>query len=93
MEYFTTPESVLAWTERGAAFSPHAGADLSMYAEGLPRDLAAINEQATSYRFDASDIMPAPVGTETFWRMMTEYIAGNVDLETALRDIDASWPR
>jgi len=93
MEYFTTPESVLAWTERGAAFSPHEGAGLDMYGEGLPRDLAAINEQATSFRFDASDMMPAPVGTETFWRLMTEYVAGDLDLDQALREIDASWPR
>ena len=93
MEYFTTPESTLAWTQKGTAFSPHLQAGPDMYGTELARDLAAIVEEATSFRFDGSDQMPGEVGTGSFWHMMTEYVAGAVDLDTAMREIDDSWPR
>jgi alpha-glucoside transport system substrate-binding protein len=43
-------------------------------------------------RFDASDLMPAEVGAGSFWKAMTDYISGSADLETALQEIDDSWP-
>ncbi len=48
---------------------------------------------ATVVRFDGSDSMPGAVGTGSFWKEMTSWVSGQVDeLETALKDIDASWP-
>ena len=31
---------------------------------------------ATTFRFDASDLMPAAVGTGSFWTGMIDYVAG-----------------
>jgi alpha-glucoside transport system substrate-binding protein len=33
------------------------------------------------------------VGAGSFWKGMTDYIAGTRDLDTALQEIDAAWPR
>ena len=51
--------------------------------------LSALQED--SARFDASDLMPSEVGSGTFWTAMNEWMRGK-DLETALADVEASWP-
>ena len=44
------------------------------------------------FLFDGSDQMPGEVGAGTFWKDMTAWISGQEDLDTALTNIDASWP-
>ncbi len=55
----------------------------------LPRILL----NAETVRFDASDLMPPEVGAGTFWSSMVDYVTGAVDLDTALQEIDDSWPQ
>jgi alpha-glucoside transport system substrate-binding protein len=44
-------------------------------------------------RFDASDLMPAAVGSGSFWTGMIEYVKGGPDsLDGVLSDIEASYP-
>jgi len=50
-------------------------------------------QNATSFRFDGSDLMPGEVGAGTFWTGMVDYISGVADLDTVTSEIDASWPR
>ena len=49
--------------------------------------------QITSFRFDASDLMPGEVGAGSFWKGMTDWVSGAADLDTVLAEIDASWPQ
>jgi alpha-glucoside transport system substrate-binding protein len=37
--------------------------------------------------------MPGEVGTGSFWKEMTAWASGTEDLATALKNIDASWPK
>jgi alpha-glucoside transport system substrate-binding protein len=93
MEYFTKGESLKTWLAAGGALSPHKDTDLAWYGNDVERGIAALVAEATSVRFDGSDLMPGQVGAGSFWKGMTDYIAGTVDLATALSEIDASWPR
>ena len=93
MEYFTKGEAVKEWLAAGGALSPHLDSELDWYGVDLERDLAALVAEATSVRFDGSDLMPGEVGAGSFWKGMTDWVSGSVDLETALAEIDASWPR
>lgn len=44
-------------------------------------------------RFDASDLMPAAVGSGSFWTGMIDYVKGGPSsLDGVLADIEASWP-
>jgi alpha-glucoside transport system substrate-binding protein len=44
-------------------------------------------------RFDASDLMPAEVGSGSFWTGMIQYVRGGPgSLEGVLQDIEDSWP-
>jgi alpha-glucoside transport system substrate-binding protein len=93
MEYFTVPESASGWLEGGGALAAQQTATPDMYGVDLERGIAELAAQATSFRFDGSDLMPAEVGQGTFWEDMTSYVGGSIDLDTALKEIDASWPQ
>ncbi|MDW8325519.1 MAG: ABC transporter substrate-binding protein [Anaerolineales bacterium] len=93
MEYFTYGEHLKTWVSSGGAISPHLDSDLSWYTNDVDRGVAKIILEATAVRFDASDLMPGQVGAGSFWKEMTSYVAGTVDLDTALKNIDATWPK
>jgi alpha-glucoside transport system substrate-binding protein len=72
--------------------SPHKDFDASLYPNELTRSIAKVATDSTAFLFDGSDQMPGEVGAGTFWKDMTAWISGQEDLETALKNIDASWP-
>lgn len=92
-QYFSTGESLKGWVEQGGAILTHNDADLNWYKDPVTRGVAEIIRNATTFRFDASDLMPGAVGAGTFWKYMTDYVSGSIDRETALKQIDASWPK
>ncbi len=92
MEYFTVPESAGGWLSDGGALAVHQTTTPDMYGQELERNLAELVANATSFRFDGSDLMPGEVGAGTFWTGMTDYVSGAADLDTVLPEIDASWP-
>ena len=92
MEFFSTGESVKAWVQAGGAISPHLDSSLDWYTNEIDRGVADIILNATSLRFDGSDLMPGEVGAGQFWKSMTSYVSESIDLDTALKEIDAAWP-
>jgi alpha-glucoside transport system substrate-binding protein len=93
MELFTKGEHLKEWMKLGGAIAPHKDADLAWYGSDIERGVAKIIQDATAVRFDGSDLMPGQVGAGSFWKEMTSYVAGAEDLDTALKNIDASWPK
>jgi alpha-glucoside transport system substrate-binding protein len=92
MDFFTRGESLKAWLATGGALSPHNDVQLDWYGSEVEQGIAALVAEATSVRFDGSDLMPGAVGSGSFWKGMTDWISGTVDLDTALAEIDAAWP-
>jgi alpha-glucoside transport system substrate-binding protein len=92
MEYFTTPQSVSGWMEGGGAIAAHQTATEDMYGSPLDWGVSELVSQATSFRFDGSDLMPGEVGAGSFWEQISSYVAGSIDLDTAMQEIDATWP-
>jgi alpha-glucoside transport system substrate-binding protein len=93
MEYFTTPQSAQGWLDTGGALAAHLSATPDMYGQPLEAGIAGLIVNATSFRFDASDLMPQEVGQGSFWSGMTDWVSGAADLATVMAEIDASWPR
>jgi alpha-glucoside transport system substrate-binding protein len=92
IEYFTTYESVAPWIKiGGGAISPHKNAVLSDYTNPIDKKAAEIIQNASSARFDGSDLMPAEVGSGSFWKGITDYVSGSADLDQALTTIQAGW--
>ena len=93
IQYFSTGESLKVWIESGGAISAHNDADLNWYVDPVTRGVAETIRNATTFRFDGSDMMPGAVGAGTFWKYMTDYVSGTITRQQALDAIDASWPR
>jgi alpha-glucoside transport system substrate-binding protein len=72
--------------------SPHKDFALDNYPDELTRSVASVAYDSSAFLFDGSDQMPGEVGAGSFWRDMTAWISGQEDLDTALKNIDDSWP-
>ncbi len=80
------------WVKSGGAIVPYYDSNLDWYTNDVDRGVAEMILNASSVRFDGSDLMPGEVGAGSFWTGMTNYFSGAVDMDTALEEIDASWP-
>lgn len=90
--YLTTPE----WNNKKAAlggwFSPNLGLDTANVADPVNKVAVEILQNATTFRFDASDLMPGEVGAGSFWTEMTAWIAEDKADQAVLDAIQATWP-
>jgi alpha-glucoside transport system substrate-binding protein len=93
MQAFASAEHLKGWLGAGGAIAPQKDVDLSWYGSDIDREVGKAIIEAETVRFDASDLMPGEVGAGSFWKEMTSFVAGNEDLDTALANIDASWPK
>ena len=82
--------------QASSRISPNVNVGPECYANDILADASVILTDALASgtgRFDASDLMPAEVGSGSFWTGMIEYMRGGPDnAETVLDDIEASWP-
>jgi len=77
--------------------SPNVEVGPDCYANKILADASEVLTTALKEgtgRFDASDLMPAQVGSGSFWTGMVKYIKGGPSsLDGVLNDIEASWPK
>jgi len=93
MDYFTYGDSMRGWMAAGGALATQNDAQLDWYGSDVERGIAQLTQEATALRFDGSDLMPGAVGSGSFWKGITDYVAGTVDLDTAMDEIDTAWPK
>jgi alpha-glucoside transport system substrate-binding protein len=91
MEFFTTGESIKSWVQSGGVIAPMNDAPLEWYATESDRRMAKLVQEASTLRFDGSDLMPGKVGAGTFWKGMTDYVSGTATLDQALEQIQSGW--
>jgi alpha-glucoside transport system substrate-binding protein len=76
--------------------SPNIEVGPDCYANDILADASVVLTQSLedgTGRFDASDLMPAAVGSGSFWTGMVRYLQEGPDsLESVLADIEASFP-
>jgi alpha-glucoside transport system substrate-binding protein len=73
--------------------SANKGVDLANVANPIDKKSVQILQDSNSvFRFDGSDLMPAAVGSGTFWKGMTDWITGK-DTQATLDFIEGSWPK
>ncbi|MEI2419448.1 carbohydrate ABC transporter substrate-binding protein, partial [Arthrospira platensis SPKY2] len=89
MQYLASPQPQEIWAEIGGFLSPHQGVNQEAYPNDLTRQQAQLLTEAEVFRFDASDLMPAAVGSGAFWEGMVNYVSeGNLD--EVLQNIEAA---
>ena len=90
IQYLQTPLSHEIWMAQTGLLTPHKGVNIDAYANGTLRKQGEILLNATTFRFDASDLMPGAVGAGSFWTGMVNYVAGAPATEVA-DAIQRSW--
>jgi len=90
-EYMSTPEWADARVKLGGFISANNGADPSLASSGFLTDaMTLLQDPKTVFRFDASDLMPATVGSGSFWKGMVNWIDGK-PTDEVLSDIQAGY--
>jgi alpha-glucoside transport system substrate-binding protein len=99
VQAFQTYLSSAEWANEKATTTPNGGwvsANTGLDVDNLvsPSDkLSAeiLQDPNAVFRFDGSDQMPGPVGSDAFWKQATAWITGQSTSET-LDKIEAAWP-
>ena len=79
--------------ELGGVISANKGLDPSLASSAIGRQSVEIlQDPDTVFRFDGSDLMPAAVGTSSFWTGMVDWVTGTVTTDQLLSNIDSTFP-
>ncbi|MBA7473408.1 hypothetical protein ES705_05430 [subsurface metagenome] len=90
VKYLATAQPQEIWAAKGGGFiSPNKAVSLDAYPDELTKKMAEMVVNAEVFRFDASDLMPAAVGSGSFWTGTLDYVGGK-DLDTVLEEIEDS---
>ena len=93
MQWFSTPDAVTERVATGGFLAASNAVPLASYTIYPMSDLAAIAQNATVSRPDASDSMVKDVGSGTFLKGLVKWISQNGEGTQAIFDeIEASWP-
>lgn len=73
--------------------SANEGVDKSVYTDPIDQLSAKyLTDPKATFRFDASDLMPAAVGSGQEWTSFTAWFAQGESISQVTKDIDAAWP-
>ena len=75
---------------RSGFLTPHAGINPELFGDPTLKKMNEILLNATTFRFDGSDLMPAGVGAGSFWTGMIDYVGGK-SAEDVTSEIQSSW--
>jgi len=90
IEFLKSPIAHEIWMAQKGFLTPHKGVNAKMYADDTLRGMGDILLNATTFRFDGSDLMPGGVGAGSFWTGMVDY-AGGKDAAEVTKGIQDSW--
>jgi alpha-glucoside transport system substrate-binding protein len=90
MEFFKLPIAHEVMMAQTGFLTPHKGVNPEAYLNDTLRGQGEILVNATTFRFDGSDLMPGGVGAGTFWTGMVDY-AGGKDAGEVAAEIQKSW--
>lgn len=90
MEYLQLPLAHEVFGAQSGFLTPLKTVNPETYLSDALRGQAEILVNATTFRFDGSDLMPGGVGAGSFWTGMVDYVGGK-DAQTVADEIQASW--
>jgi alpha-glucoside transport system substrate-binding protein len=93
-QFLATPSGLQKWIATGSAISTNTTTPADWYAGAYKLKVASeISNTAKGIGFDASDLMPAKVGSGTFWTETVQWANdGGTNTDAMLKAIDDSWP-
>ncbi len=92
IEWLKTPIAHEVWMAQAGFLTPFKGANPETYGNESLRKQGEILLNATTFRFDGSDLMNPAVGAGTFWTGMVDYVGGK-SAEEVTGTIESGWPK
>ncbi|MCZ2722028.1 ABC transporter substrate-binding protein [Marinomonas sp. 15G1-11] len=90
IDFMRSPIAHELWMAQTGFISAHLKANPDLYSSEVAKKQGGILRDATTFRFDASDLMPGKIGAGAFWTGMVDYTSGKESLEVA-KGIQKSW--
>jgi alpha-glucoside transport system substrate-binding protein len=90
IEFLKTPIAHEVWMALSGFLTPHMGVNLDTFGDPSLRAMNDILLEATTFRFDGSDLMPGEIGAGAFWTGMVDYTTG-ADAAEVARVIQERW--
>jgi len=93
-DYVSTPEWATSRIKVATGWvSANNGVDPNVYTDPIDQLSAKyLTDPTATFRFDASDLMPAAVGAGQEWKSMTAWFGQGEAVTKVASDIDAAWP-
>ncbi|THD82999.1 carbohydrate ABC transporter substrate-binding protein [Aliigemmobacter aestuarii] len=90
IEFLKTPIAHEIWMAQKGFLTPHKGVNTETYGDPTLKKMGDILLNATTFRFDGSDLMPGAIGAGAFWTGMVDYQGGKAAVDVAA-DIQKNW--
>jgi alpha-glucoside transport system substrate-binding protein len=93
--YLSTPQ----WADSRIKVAPgwvsaNEKVDQSLYTDPIDKLSAKyLADPNATFRFDASDAMPAAVGSSAEWKAMIDWFGSGKSVNAVAKEIDAAWPK
>lgn len=90
IDFLKVPAVHEVWMAQSGFTTPHTGVNMEAYADDTRRRMGQILLDATTFRFDGSDLMPGAIGAGAFWTAMVDFVGGASAQEVADR-VQETW--
>lgn len=90
IEWLKMPLAHELWMAQKSFVTPFKGANVEAYGSAALKKQGEILANATTFRFDGSDLMPGKIGAGAFWTGMVDLVGGKAPADVAA-DIQKSW--
>ncbi len=90
IDFIRSPIAHELWMAQTGFISAHLKANPELYSSEAAKKQGEILRYATTFRFDASDLMPGKIGSGAFWTGMIDYTGGK-DATDVAQSIQKSW--
>lgn len=88
--FLQSPIAHEVWMAQTGFVTPHKGVNPEVYGDATLKKMGDILLNATTFRFDGSDLMPGAIGAGAFWTGMVDY-AGGKDATEVAKGIQSTW--
>ncbi|MGR3500013.1 MAG: ABC transporter substrate-binding protein [Limimaricola soesokkakensis] len=90
MQWLQTPIAHEIWMAQTGFLTPLTTVNTDVFGDPTLKKMNDILLDATTFRFDGSDLMPGGVGAGSFWTGMVDYVGGE-SAESVASEIQDSW--
>ncbi|SIS52441.1 ABC transporter substrate-binding protein [Paracoccus saliphilus] len=90
IDFLKVPAVHEIWMAQKGFVTPHTGVNTDAYGDETLKRMGQILLDATTFRFDGSDLMPGSIGAGAFWTGMVDFVGGKSAQDVA-DAIQQSW--